>query len=192
MQNLFSEKKAAQAAAYFLFRANGRLAVLKLMKLLYLAERLSYERYGEPIIGDALVSMDHGPVLSQTLNRINGMTQSDEEGWDKWVSNREQHDVALRDSGLIRTPEQDLLELSNADLGILNEIWNSFGHLDKYAIRDYTHDHCPEWQDPCGSSNPITLQCLFQALEYNNEQSCELINRLEESKSLNSVFSPLI
>ena len=46
---LFDEKKAAQAAAYFLLRAGGRLEVLKLMKLLYLAERRSFEKYGEPM-----------------------------------------------------------------------------------------------------------------------------------------------
>ncbi len=44
LKNLFNEKKAAQAAAYFLLRAGGRLDVLKLMKLLYLAERRSFEK----------------------------------------------------------------------------------------------------------------------------------------------------
>ena len=52
IKNLFNEKKAAQAAAYFLLRAGGPLTVLKLMKLLYLAERGSFERYGTPMIGD--------------------------------------------------------------------------------------------------------------------------------------------
>ena len=49
---LFNEKRAAQAAAFLLHRAGGRLPVLKLMKLMYLAERESLRLYGEPIIGD--------------------------------------------------------------------------------------------------------------------------------------------
>lgn len=67
-RTLFNEKRTTQAAAFFLFKAGGKLPVLKLMKLLYLAERESYRQYGEPISGDNLVSMPHGPVLSQTLN----------------------------------------------------------------------------------------------------------------------------
>jgi len=44
---LFQEPKAAQAAAFMLYRANGKLEVLKLMKLMYLAERESFARFGE-------------------------------------------------------------------------------------------------------------------------------------------------
>ena len=69
LKNLFNEKKAAQAAAYFLFRAATPLSVLKLTKLLYLAERRSFERFGEPMIGENPVSMPHGPVLSTTYDR---------------------------------------------------------------------------------------------------------------------------
>jgi len=189
MQNLFSEKKAAQVAAYFLFQARGRLPVLKLMKLMYLAERRSYQQYGEPIIGDTLVSMEHGPVLSRTLNRINGMTPSAEDGWDMWVSDREGYDVALSDASLIRSPEEDLLELSDADLGLLAETWAEFGHLSKYQIRDYTHDNCPEWVDPDGSSVPISMTRLFEVLHFNPDQTQALTARLEEQRAINTAFA---
>lgn len=189
MQNFFSEIKAAQAAAYFLYRGSGRMPVLKLMKLLYLAERHSYELYGEPIIGDKLVSMDHGPVLSQTLNKINGMSQSAPDGWDCWVADREGHDVALRDPSRIRSPEQDLLELSDAELEVLALTWDDFGHLGKYQIRDLTHEICPEWEDPDGSSNPITFERLFKALNYNVEQTQALTARLFDQQGINAAFA---
>ena len=51
---LFNEKRTAQAAAFLLHQAGGRLPLLKLMKLLYLAERESLRLYGEPISGDKL------------------------------------------------------------------------------------------------------------------------------------------
>lgn len=44
---IFQEPKAAQATAFLLYKANGRLEVLKLMKLMYLAERESFLRFGE-------------------------------------------------------------------------------------------------------------------------------------------------
>lgn len=189
MQNNFSEKKAAQVAAYFLFRAHGRLPVLKLMKLMYLAERLSYQRFGEPIIGDILVSMEHGPVLSRTLNRINGMTQSEVDGWDKWVSDRDGYDVALSDASLIRSPEEDLLELSDADLGLLKKTWEDFGHLSQYEIRNYTHNKCAEWTDPNGSSIPIDMTHFFEVLNYSPEQIKALSARLNEQSVINTIFA---
>jgi uncharacterized phage-associated protein len=189
MQNLFSEKKAAQAAAFFLHRASGRMPVLKLMKLLYLAERHSYELFGEPIIGDKLVSMEHGPVLSQTLNKINGMSQSAPDGWDCWVADREGHDVALRDPSRIRSPEQDLLELSDAELDVLSDTWGKFGHLSKYELRDLTHEICGEWEDPDGSSSPITFERLFAVLHYNAEQSEAMTARLSDQQGINAAFA---
>ena len=39
---LFDEKKLTQATAFFLYKAHGRLPILKLMKLLYIAERESF------------------------------------------------------------------------------------------------------------------------------------------------------
>jgi uncharacterized phage-associated protein len=187
-QALFKEKVAAQVAAYFLFQARGRMPVLKLMKLMYLAERRSFEKFGEPLVGDKLVSMEHGPVLSRTLNFINGMVPSEEGGWESWVSDREGHDVALRDASLIRSPEQDLPALSDGDLEVLAEVWAQFGHWDKYKLRDYTHDHCPEWQDPDASSLPISYEALFAALKFSPEKSAGLMEHLQELAAIESAF----
>ena len=97
--------------------------MLKLMKLMYLAERLSLKRYGDTITGDAFVSMPHGPVLSMTYDHMNGALSSDEGGWETWVSDRADNAVALRDESMIRTPEEDLTALSETDLECLNEVW---------------------------------------------------------------------
>src|SRR6266496_928616 len=68
----YDEAKAAQIATFFALRREGAIEVLTLAKLMYLAERASYERYAAPLTGDKLCSMEHGPVLSQTLNYIRG------------------------------------------------------------------------------------------------------------------------
>lgn len=189
MNNLFSETKAAQTAAFFLYQAHGRLPILKLMKLMYLAERRSYELYGEPLIGDTLVSMEHGPVLSRTLNRVNGTVPSVDNGWDSWVADREGHDVALRDPSRVRSPEQDLLELSDAELDLLNETWAQYGHLGKYQIRDLTHKICPEWEDPDGSSIPISIDKLFATLKFDADQTEAMKSRLAEQQAVNAAFA---
>ncbi|MFZ3160695.1 MAG: Panacea domain-containing protein [Rhodoferax sp.] len=175
---LFNERKTAQAAALLLFRAGGQLPLIKLMKLLYLAERQSLKQYGEPISGDKLVSMDNGPVLSKTLDYINGAVLSCDGGWDTWVSDRADHMVALRDASMIRSPEQDLLALSDSDIEVLDAVWAEFGHWDRWALVSYTHDKLPEWQDPHGSALPISYTSLFSALGYDNTQTGALTNHL--------------
>ena len=75
--------------------AKFEMAVLKLMKLLYLAERRSFELYSEPIIGDRLVSMPHGPVLSFTFNHMNGQLESKPDGWAAWIGGRNDYMLGL-------------------------------------------------------------------------------------------------
>lgn len=184
MPPMFNEERAAQAAAFFLYRAGGRLPLIKLMKLLYLAEREAVRQFGEPIIGDKLVSMPHGPVLSITLELMNGASNYPV-GWNRWITDREGHDLALADAGMIRSPEEDLLDLSLDDLEVLKTIWDKFGHWDKWKLRDYTHTGgCPEWQDPQGSSHPIPMERLLQVLEFSSEKICATLEHLQEREQV--------
>ena len=80
---MFNERKAAQMAAFFLGQLLDRkMPHLKLMKLLYLSDREAVRAFGWPISGDRLVSMPHGPVLSQTLNLMDGDVESQPGGWE--------------------------------------------------------------------------------------------------------------
>lgn len=186
----FDERKAAQSAAYLLHRAGGRLPVIKLIKLLYLAERLSLQRYGETLTGDRLVAMPHGPVLSHTYDLIQGAYESCASGWDSWVADRAGHDVELRDRSRIRSPEEDLAALSASDLEVLGEVWVQFGHWDKFHLRDYTHSEaCPEWTDPNGSMLPITYVHLLRQLGYAPDDAIAVAERIAERQALTTSMS---
>jgi uncharacterized phage-associated protein len=131
----FNVRKAAQMAAYFALRAGGAVNILKLVKLIYLANRRFIEKYDYPMLDDELVAMDHGPVNSRTLDYINGM-QLERGEWDEFVSARAGYDIGLAHSDITL---ETLDEFSKADLEVLDEIWARFGHYDKYRLRDYTH-----------------------------------------------------
>jgi uncharacterized phage-associated protein len=176
--NFFNERRTAQAAAFLLHRSGGQLPLIKLMKLLYLAERKSLQLYGVPITGDKLVSMPNGPVLSKTYDHMNGAARSEPGGWDSWISDRAEHMVALLDPSMIRSPEQDLLQLSDSDLEMLQAVWAEFGHWDRWQLVKYTHDNLPEWEDPQGSSQSITYEKLFEVLGFGKEQADALIQRI--------------
>lgn len=186
LRHLFNERKAAQAAAYFLHRARGPLSVVKLMKLLYLAERRSFEKYAAPMIGDRLVSMDHGPVLSRVYNHMNGEVPSAEKGWEYWISDRAGHNLALRRA--LRSPEKELLELSDADQAVLEETWKKFGRMDQWQLRDYTHRHCPEWTDPEGSMIPMQPEKFLAALNFTPKQIKAALAAMREQDGINAAF----
>jgi uncharacterized phage-associated protein len=183
----FSEKKAAQVAAFFLHRAGGRMEILKLMKLMYLAERASYQQFGEPMIGDKLVSMDNGPALSITLNHMNRFAPSEPDGWESWVSDRNNYVLALAKQ--VRDPKEDLLQLSDAELGILESVWKEYGKYGSFQLADLTHEICPEWEDPHGSSLPITQSRLLRSVGFDAQTAKALEERIAENRHLDAAFS---
>lgn len=133
--------------------------------------------------------MQHGSVLSTTLDMMNGWGGNAQGGWNTWIEDRSGHDVALRDASMIRSPEKDLLELSYSDLEILECIWSKFGHMGKYELVEYTHSSaCPEWVDPQGSSRPIPLSKLLKAVGYEGEALQSVKAHLHEQTRLNTVL----
>lgn len=180
---LFNEKKLTQATAFFLFKADGRLPILKLMKLLYLSERYSFKTFHRPFIGDSLVSMKHGPVLSISYNFMNGAVRH-QDFWNEWISDRSEHEVGLKDKSLIRTTD-DLLELSDNDISLLENIWEHFGHLGRWELVDWTHANCEEWIDPGSSSVPINYDDLFNALGFEENLQEHIMHKMEAEVQFN-------
>ena len=183
----FNEKKIAEMAAYFLHKRGGQMSHLKLMKLLYLAERKSICLYGTSMSGDKLVSMPHGPVLSMTLDLMGGNTKSQVNDWEHLISDKENHELSLTQSISI----DDLDELSAADLEILDDIWSEFGSMDRWQIREYTHQHCKEWRDPKGSSYPISYKKLFQVEGRSDCDANAMAGDIEEQDYIDDLFATL-
>jgi uncharacterized phage-associated protein len=183
----FNERKVTQMAAYLLYKRGGRMSHLKLMKLLYLADREFLRLHGMSVSGDCLVSMPHGPVLSMTLDLMDGDIESQPGGWEDLISDKENHELALK-----LPIELDFLdELSKADTEVLDSIWAQFGPMSRWEIRDYTHQHCKEWENPHGSSRPISFETLFQVLGRSTDEARQLANNIEEQQRLDDLFAAL-
>lgn len=185
---MFTARKVAQMAAVFAGHQGGTINVLKLMKLLYLADREALNRYGFPITFDNMVAMPHGPVLSRTLNLFDGGADAEStSSWEEWISDRDNHDVSVR-----RTFERkDLDQLSDSDLEVIESVWGAFGKMNKWAIRDYTHEHCAEWKDPKGSAFPIHDRDVLIALGKNPDEATLLAEEIQAQRELDSVFADL-
>jgi len=148
MKLRFREAKATQAAAHLLRLRGGRMSYVKLIKLLYLADRAAIIQWGRAITTDCYVSMDNGPVVSRIYELIrNEPSPSSVRIWGKFISAPEDYEVRLLgDAG------SD--ELSSAEEHLLDEVFGQHGQDSRWAIVDYTHS-LPEWRHPDGGALPI-------------------------------------
>jgi uncharacterized phage-associated protein len=179
----YNARKAAQVAAFFAKAEGGKINVLKLVKLIYLADREALAHFEAPILCDNFVSMDHGPVNSITLNHVNGLAE-DREDWDKFIGKRSDRDIPLANPELKLS---DLDELSAAELKILELIWLRFGKMDRFALRDHTHKICLEWEDPKGSSVPIPVERILKHL--GKVDGTALAAKLESERIMDQLFA---
>ena len=137
----FRQAKTTQLACEFLRLAGGRMSYMKLIKLLYLVDRRSLLERGVPVTYDRYVSMQHGPVLSETLDLINyGSNPSEESYWEAHIDQDSQYEVSLKGDCPVD-------ELSDAELDLARTVCAEFGTMDRWAVVDYLH-RLPEWRDP--------------------------------------------
>ena len=133
------------------------MSYLKLLKLLYFADRLALAELGRPISYDMYVSMPQGPVLSRTLDL---MTEEPEPHadhpsyWRTVISEPHEYEVSLLRDDI---PND---QLSRAEEEILDRVFAKYGRLSRWEIRDLSHK-LPEWHDPHGSCVPIRIKDIL-------------------------------
>lgn len=156
----FDERKATAAAALLLELAGGTMEYLRLLKLLYIADREALDALGRPITGDKFVSMKHGPVLSQTYNLIKRVVLPQlPGGGSPWVEHIE--GVGRYRVHLKKHP--GVGALSEAETAVLAKVFQLYRDHDVWTLRDETHT-LPEWEDPGVSSKEIGVEEMLLVL----------------------------
>lgn len=183
---MYSEKRTTEMAAYLLSKGGNKMPYIKLLKLLYLAERQAMARWGESISGDHFVSMPHGPVLSQTYDLIKGI--AGDSYWSQLIKDEANYEVSLSD----KFQESKIEELSIAELKILDETYEKYGSFTWKEIVQFTHANCSEWEDPHGSSYPIKPESIFRAMGKSSEEIQKLITKNIEQAQLDNLKSNLL
>ena len=183
---MLNERKVAQVAAHLLCLRGGKMSHLKLMKLMYLADRECYKLYGRSITGDRAVSMDNGPVLSQTLNLMDGEARYASNGWDTLISAKSNHELTLKRA----LERSDMDELSRAEVEILDSVYSTYGRMGRWELVDLTHQ-LPEWVNPDGSSLPIATQDILLGLGKKSNVIVGLMRQLDENRAVDAVLASL-
>ncbi len=190
---MFDVQKATQIAAYFLWKRGGRMSYLKLMKLMYLAEREYLLRYGERLTGDRMVSLKHGPVLSETYDLFKFGDQSSE--WDNWIAGESNFELSFKKASEVNpSAPLDLFDdLSKIDIELFDEIYDKFGRMTRWQLRDLTHSKecCPEWSDPHDSMLPMNLKDILMIHGKTEEDAEKIIQHLYEIDSVQESLKSL-
>lgn len=183
MQPRFREAKATHLAVLLLKMRGGKMSYLKLMKLMYLVDREALLRWGRSVTFDRIVSMDNGLVLSQTLDLIHGGRRLGvDEVWKRFISAPQgDYEVALEG-------ESELDELSEAEVGLVEEIFGKYGHLSRWELVDLAHE-LPEWVDPQHSSIPVDYKEVLEAGGKPLQEVIEVVNELEEEALFEHIIS---
>lgn len=188
---MFDVRKATQVAAYLLWKRGGRMSYLKLMKMMYIAERQFLLQYGERLTGDKMVSMPRGPVLSETYDCF----LEGRDYWNSWITNPGNYDLAL--VGSVSVNQNDPLdtfdELSVAEKNVLDSVFDQFGSSNRWELVRLLHDpeYCPEWEDPNGSSYPIHIDSLLMKNGKTKGESDSILEKLREEEDLQFVTQRL-
>lgn len=148
------------------------MSYMKLIKLLYLADRTALLRWGRPITTDTFVSMDRGPVLSRMLDLA---TDEDVPGqksfWASHITEPEHYSVRLQGD-----PGED--ELSAAELQLLEEVFQQHGHKSRWELVELSHT-LPEWKNPQGSAIPIRYRDILRAGGKTDQEIAAVEDELE-------------
>lgn len=153
------------------------MSYMKLIKLMYFADRKALLELGRPITCDQWVSMPHGPVLSRTYDLVAAEPEpQDASYWRRYIStDAGNYEVELRQD----TPRD---QLSAAEEEILRRVFQEWGSLSRWEVRDASHE-LPEYT-PTFSSVRIPYRDVL-ILEGRTEAEAQAIESdLEAAESL--------
>lgn len=125
-----SERKIENTILYFSNKStNKTIDRIKLIKLIWLSDRLHLNKYGRLILKDRYKALPNGPVASRTL------TMSNSSFFESYLV--EDYNITA-----LKKFENDYF--SKSDLEIMDYVWKRFGTKNTFDLRDFSHLF-PEW-----------------------------------------------
>ena len=154
----FSPEKSIQLSAYFLDLGGGSLEKLKLVKLLYLADRQFFAEHGEPILWDEYFSLPNGPICSWALKCINKeIAENISDSFFVLSGNRNVKLCCVVD-------RCKLDHLCEEEIKIAEYVWREHGAKTSSQIRNYTHQFCPEYSHVEHGRTRIDYESILAAV----------------------------
>jgi uncharacterized phage-associated protein len=175
----FDFDKTVQGAGVLLRLDANRMAYIRLLKLLYIADRELLAETGRTITGDEAVALKNGPVLSRVYDLIKGVGPNSLE-WNDHIHTMHYSVELKRDPGWGK--------LSKAEIEKLTEVTERYRTMDDWELSEHTHEF-PEWKkhhEP-GASIPIPWREMLEA--QGKAELSEIVERNEATRQyLDNLF----
>jgi uncharacterized phage-associated protein len=153
-----NEIKTTQDAALFLKLNGGKMNYMKLIKLMYLADREALSRWERPLTGDSYFSMKNGPILSNVLDWISyGERPNEQLFWCQHISNPSRYNISLK-----KDPGES--ELSKREIELIKKINEKYKTFDQWEMVDICHQILPEWESPGTASILIQIEDILKVM----------------------------
>lgn len=162
----YRQEEAEQAVLWLLNRHNGKMDVMKLLKLLLFADLRHLARYGRPIVGGGYKAMQYGPVANDLYKTMDTDVPSDA----PYPYAREGNAVKAK-----QMANEDFL--SESDLEVLEEVDCEYGKKDTFALSDITHE-LGSWRrnyTASGRAAPISYEDFLSDLGEEGEAIYDLV-----------------
>ncbi|MBX9678954.1 MAG: SocA family protein [Gemmataceae bacterium] len=160
-----------------LFREDGvqSMNYMRLLKLLYIADREAILETEQPIVGGPFIAMERGPVLEEVYDLIRGQ-HTDMPLWGDFLETK-RYNIEL-----IQKP--DVKKLSRYEIKKLQDVSRRYIFQDEWDLAKITHEF-PEWikNNPGSSSRKIPLDDILDALEI-AESKAAIVADTQESAGL--------
>ena len=179
----FRDDKTTQAACILIQKEGGTMSYMKLIKLLYLADRKRLLERGRPITFDTYYSLPHGPILSRTKELIDdGPPPGADSLWLKHITEPKNYMVSIKNKDFTTD------SLSEAEVNTLEQIYNEFGEYDRWALVDWCHKNLEEWQDPKGSAIRIEYRDILMLEGKTATEASKIEEELSEIRFVDRMF----
>jgi hypothetical protein len=173
-------KKSTQAVARLIEKSGGPIDYLRLVKLIYLADRESIISRGVPIVGGRYHSMKKGPTISEIMDFVGTRGAPD---WKKTISPRFGNELRLLsvpDYGAISKSEMEILDRTVAE------------HLNKTTeeLVEWCHKNCPEYEDvSSGQRKPIAVESILKGARKSAKQIQKLVQEAKEVEEMDELLT---
>ena len=144
------ERQAAQLSAAFILKARRPVGLVRLLKLVYLAEREAVRRSGAAIVMDDIYAMEAGMVLSRTFDLMKGKAGTPTTGeWAEFIAPPSERGINVR-----RGVGQSLLDgLSPDDMSVVEDVWAKHGSMTRDELVHDVHHGLEEWVEFWGGTS---------------------------------------
>jgi len=137
--NEFDYKKAIQAINFFATKEGGSIDKMKVLKLIWLADRYHLRKYGRPITNDRYFAMEFGPVASTVKDLIGfSMLGKEELSYlSRYLKKKNENTVTV-----VKKTDCDVF--SQTDIEAFEIVYKEYGEYKPLYLSRISHKF-PEW-----------------------------------------------